>query len=170
MGRLEAELLGPMVERIFGILSRLKVLPDAPQQIQGHDFTVEYVSPIATAQKQQSANGMMQAMQSVGVFGPEIAAQIASKNLNTDNCSAGHGICSTAILICSRMMKKSRPTRRNSRCSRLYRWVDRPLTWLRKARQRSRISLTPRPAAVSICRASSSICSPTRKRSKAYRD
>lgn len=84
IGRLEAELLGPMVERIFGILSRLKVLPDAPEQIQEQEFTVEYVSPIATAQKQQSASGIMQAMGSLQAFGPEIAAQIAGKNLDVD--------------------------------------------------------------------------------------
>jgi len=84
IGRLEAELLGPMVERIFGILSRLKLLPDAPEQSQEQDFTVEYVSPIATAQKQQSASGIMQAMGALSSFGPELAAQIAGKNLDVD--------------------------------------------------------------------------------------
>ena len=80
IGRLESELLGPMVERVFGILSRLGLLPPPPQEIQDHEFTVEYVSPIATAQKQQAANGIMQAAQVVmSITGPEIGAQIMSK-------------------------------------------------------------------------------------------
>ena len=80
IGRLESELLGPMVERVFGILSRLKLLPPPPKEIQGHEFTVEYVSPIATAQKQQSGNGIMQAAQVVmSLVGPEIGAQVLAK-------------------------------------------------------------------------------------------
>ena len=82
IGRLEGELLGPLVERIFGILTRQNLLPQAPEIIQGHEFTVEYVSPIATAQKQQSANGIVQVMQLISAFGPDIAAQIAQSNLD----------------------------------------------------------------------------------------
>lgn len=84
IGRLESEFLGPMVERVFGILMRMGLIPPAPEIIQDQEFTVEYVSPIATAQKQQSANGIVQVMQMIGVFGPEIAAQIAQKNLDVD--------------------------------------------------------------------------------------
>jgi hypothetical protein len=84
VGRLEAELLGPLVTRVFGILYRQGLLPPAPEEIQEKDFTVEYVSPIATAQKQTEANGMMQVWQMLGMFGPEIAAQIIQQNQNVD--------------------------------------------------------------------------------------
>ena len=84
VGRLESELLGPMVDRIFGILMRMKLLPEPPKEIQGQEFTVEYVSPVATAQKQQAINGIMQATQVIGSFGPEDAMQIAGKNLDVD--------------------------------------------------------------------------------------
>jgi hypothetical protein len=84
IGRLESEFLGPLVSIVFGILHRLNLLPAPPKQIQDQDFTVEYVSPVATAQKQQSANGIVQVMQLIGMFGPEIAAQIAQKNLDID--------------------------------------------------------------------------------------
>lgn len=78
IGRLESEVLGPLVERVFGILSRLGVLPQPPQEIQDEEFTVEYVSPIATAQKQTVAGGLMQAMQVLaGMYGPEGAVQVA---------------------------------------------------------------------------------------------
>jgi len=84
IGRLESELLGPMVDRIFGILSRLNLLPPAPKEIQDQEFTVEYVSPIATAQKQQAVNGIVQTFQLLGMFGPEIAAQIVQKRIDVD--------------------------------------------------------------------------------------
>lgn len=84
IGRLESELLGPMIERIFGILTRLGLLPPPPPEIQGQEFTVEYVSPIATAQKQQSMAGVMQAAQVVMLFGPEMGAQLLAKRLDPD--------------------------------------------------------------------------------------
>lgn len=83
IGRLESEMLGPLVERVFGILSRMGALPPAPDQIAEQEFTVEYVSPIATAQKQISAGGIQQAMMVVGsIYGPELAVQTAMKETN----------------------------------------------------------------------------------------
>lgn len=82
IGRLESEMLGPLVERVFGILTRQGVLPVAPEGIQEKEFTVEYVSPIATAQKQQSANGIVQVIQLIGMLGPEVAAQILQANVD----------------------------------------------------------------------------------------
>jgi len=88
IGRLESELLGPLIERVFGILTRLGLLPPPPEEIQGMDFTVEYVSPIATAQKQQAMNGVMQAAQVVALFGPEMGAQLLAKRLDPDKLIA----------------------------------------------------------------------------------
>lgn len=89
IGRLEAEMLGPMVERIFGILDRMGLLPPPPEAVQGLDFTIEYVSPIATAQKQMTINGMLQVMQAVGgMFGPEGAAMLAQKRLDPEKTFA----------------------------------------------------------------------------------
>lgn len=85
IGRLEAEMLGPMIERIFGILNRIGLLPRPPKAIEEAEFTVEYVSPIATAQKQVASGGIMQAMQVMaGVVGPEGAMMLAQKKLNLD--------------------------------------------------------------------------------------
>lgn len=83
IGRLESELLGPLIERVFGILTRQRLLPVPPEQVQDQEFTVEYVSPIATAQKQQAAAGIVQAMQLVmSVYGPEAGVQLAMKELD----------------------------------------------------------------------------------------
>lgn len=85
IGRLEGEMLGPLVERVFGILSRMKLLPDAPEIMQGQEFSVEYVSPIATAQKQVSANGLVQVAQLIAAMvGPEMAPQVLGKRVNPD--------------------------------------------------------------------------------------
>lgn len=83
IGRLESEMLGPLVERVFGILTRQGILPPAPEQMQDKEFTVEYVSPIATAQKQQASAGIIQAMQVIGgMFGPELGVQLAMKEVD----------------------------------------------------------------------------------------
>lgn len=84
VGRLESEMLGPLVNRVFGLLNREKLLPPPPKMIQDKDFVVEYVSPIATAQKQAATSSIMQVMQIIGSFGPDIAMQIAGKNLDVD--------------------------------------------------------------------------------------
>lgn len=80
VGRLEAEMLGPLITRVFGILTREQRLPKPPQEIQGQEFTVEYVSPLAMAQKQTEAQGMVQVWQMLGMFGPEVAGQIIMQN------------------------------------------------------------------------------------------
>lgn len=84
MGRLESELLGPMVARVFGILERMSVLPVAPEMLKDKDFTVEYVSPIATAQRQQAASGIMQVYQLLAPLGPEAAMQVMMKRVNPE--------------------------------------------------------------------------------------
>lgn len=84
MGRLESELLGPMVTRIFGIIERMGLFPAAPEQLENKDFTVEYVSPIATAQRQQAAMGIQQVYQLLAPLGPEIGAQILMKRVNPE--------------------------------------------------------------------------------------
>lgn len=84
VGRLESEMLGPLVERVFGILDRMGLLPTPPEIIQGEEFNVEYVSPIATAQKQTTLNSIAQALQFPMMFGEEAAAQIIMKNVNVD--------------------------------------------------------------------------------------
>ena len=52
MGRLEGELLARIVRRTYAILFRLNALPPMPPEIAQGEYTVEFVSPIALAQKQ----------------------------------------------------------------------------------------------------------------------
>lgn len=81
-GRLSSELLGPMIARIYGIVDRMGLLPEPPEIISEKEFTVEYLSPITTAQRQQSAMGIMQVYQLLAPLGPEVAAQILMKKVD----------------------------------------------------------------------------------------
>mgnify|MGYP003640484460 FL=1 len=59
LGRLQSEFLSPMIDRVFGILSRTGKLPPPPEVLENVDYTVEYVSPLARAQRQVEANGLL---------------------------------------------------------------------------------------------------------------
>jgi hypothetical protein len=45
------ELLDPLVDRVFAMMSRAGLIPDPPEELQGIELTVEYTSIMAQAQK-----------------------------------------------------------------------------------------------------------------------
>lgn len=49
--RLEAELLDPLIDRTFNVMLRAGILPPPPQELQGGNLKVEYISMLAQAQK-----------------------------------------------------------------------------------------------------------------------
>lgn len=49
--RLHGELLNPLIDRVFAIMFRNRMLPEAPQEIAGDLLRVEYISILAQAQK-----------------------------------------------------------------------------------------------------------------------
>jgi hypothetical protein len=59
MGRLQAELLQPMIERVYALLQRQRQFPEPPDIIQGTSFDIEYVSPMAKAQRQTDVQSIM---------------------------------------------------------------------------------------------------------------
>jgi hypothetical protein len=59
LGRLQSEFLSVLIDRVFGILSRTGKLPIPPSVLENVEYTVEYVSPLARAQRQVEANGLM---------------------------------------------------------------------------------------------------------------
>lgn len=63
LGRLQSEFLGPLVERVFGMLLRRGDLPSPPLELAENPLRVRYVSPISRAQKQVEASAFVQAMQ-----------------------------------------------------------------------------------------------------------
>jgi len=59
LGRLQAELLQPLISRSFALLLRSGLLPPAPEELQGQDIDIEYVSPLAKAQKLTDLQSML---------------------------------------------------------------------------------------------------------------
>jgi hypothetical protein len=59
LGRLQSEMLQPLISRVFGLLLRNGVLPPAPEELQGRDIEIEYVSPLAKAQKLTDLQSML---------------------------------------------------------------------------------------------------------------
>lgn len=66
--RLQGELLGPLITRTLGMLSRRGELPPAPDSLRGQLMTVEYVSPLATSQKASEAGAIQQWMALMAPF------------------------------------------------------------------------------------------------------
>ena len=62
LGRLQTEFLGPLIERVFGVLYRAGHLPDPPESLRGGELAVRYVSPVARAQKQGEAESFSHAL------------------------------------------------------------------------------------------------------------
>lgn len=58
--RLHTELLDPLINRTFNILQESGVLPIPPEDLQGRELTVEYVSVLAQAQRMVAVSGLEQ--------------------------------------------------------------------------------------------------------------
>ncbi len=64
LGRLQSELLQPMISRCWSIMSRQEAFPQPPEFLQGTgDIEIEYVSPLARAQRKGDAQSLVQLME-----------------------------------------------------------------------------------------------------------
>jgi hypothetical protein len=66
LGRLQSELLKPLIDRVFAILLRNNILPQAPEFLSGREIEIEYVSPLAKAQKSSELQSIMRAIEILG--------------------------------------------------------------------------------------------------------
>tara|TARA_B110000977_G_scaffold182867_1_gene244940 strand:- start:140 stop:664 length:525 start_codon:yes stop_codon:yes gene_type:complete len=66
LGRLQSELLKPLIDRVFNILLRNNQLPPAPESLSGAEIDIEYVSPLAKAQKSTELQSIMRAIEILG--------------------------------------------------------------------------------------------------------
>lgn len=66
LGRLMSELLDPIIKRTFAILVRNGIIPPAPPGLENKDYVVEYVSPLAKAQRIAEINSINQVLLLVG--------------------------------------------------------------------------------------------------------
>ena len=64
--RIYFELLKECVERTFGIMQRVKILPPAPKAVAGAPITIEFVSMLAQAQQAAATAGIERLLQIAG--------------------------------------------------------------------------------------------------------
>lgn len=59
LGRLQAELLQPLITRCFNILSKNRLFEEAPEFLAQNDIDIEYVSPLAKAQRSTDVQSLL---------------------------------------------------------------------------------------------------------------
>ena len=86
LGRLMNEFLDPLINRTFSILSRNGKLLPPPKVLQGTEYKIEYISPLARAQKldqMKSINSFLALIQQIATVKPDVL-----DNVNEDNVVA----------------------------------------------------------------------------------
>lgn len=73
-GRLQTELLTPLIKRGYGILRRRGEVPDLP--LDGRIVSIDFRSPLARAQGQRHVQTLLSWLQSVQAMGPEGLAAV----------------------------------------------------------------------------------------------
>jgi hypothetical protein len=68
LNKLERGELNPIIERVFGIMLRNNMLPPPPPVLQGQDINIEYISPLAQAQKMVQATSIEQTVNYIGTL------------------------------------------------------------------------------------------------------
>jgi hypothetical protein len=63
LGRTQSEFLKPLIHRLLGIMSRRDELPPLPQILRGKNYHVQFVSPLAQAQRLSEAQGIQRTME-----------------------------------------------------------------------------------------------------------
>lgn len=76
--RLNAELLDPLISMTFQRLVRANLLPEIPQELEGVDLNVEFVSILAQAQRAITTNAIDRFTQNLGVL-VQIKPELADK-------------------------------------------------------------------------------------------
>ena len=66
LGRLQSELLKPLIDRAFALILRKNLFKQAPEFLSGKDIEIEYVSPLAKAQKSSELQSIMRAIEIMG--------------------------------------------------------------------------------------------------------
>ena len=64
--RLDHELLDPFIGRTFGIMDRLGLIPQPPEELEGQELKIEYISMLAQAQQMVGLGGIDRLTEFVG--------------------------------------------------------------------------------------------------------
>jgi hypothetical protein len=77
--RIDFEVLGPTIDRVFAVASRAGILPPAPPEIQGKMINIDYISMLQQAQQAAASGGIERLLQVTGniaALDPAILAKI----------------------------------------------------------------------------------------------
>ena len=80
--RSQFELINPMIERVFALMQRARLIPSAPREIAGSHFDIECVSTLSDAQKSTATTGIERLVGFVGNLAA--AKQDVLDNINFD--------------------------------------------------------------------------------------
>lgn len=69
IGNVMREKLNPVIHRVYAIAARLKKLPPLPPELANEEYQINYISPLARAQKALELNNFQQAIQIIASFG-----------------------------------------------------------------------------------------------------
>jgi len=75
LGRLQSELLQPLIIRVFNVMLRKNLFSPAPQMLSQQEIQIEYVSPMALAQKGQELQSIMKALEIFGSISQIVPVQ-----------------------------------------------------------------------------------------------
>lgn len=76
LGRLMSELLDPIITRTFNILLRNRLLGKVPKGLENVDYVIEYISPLAKAQRLEEMKSLRNMLELIGTVGAHIPAII----------------------------------------------------------------------------------------------
>jgi len=105
IGRIQTELLGPLVQRAIAILIRSGAIPPPPEKIAGKEFKITYVTPINRAQRALDSQNILQTVASIAelsAIDPDVILEIdmskAVKEIIDANGVSG-SMPSTVVLL-----------------------------------------------------------------------
>ena len=70
LSRLQSELLQPMILRVFNIMLRNRLFLQAPEILANQEVDIEYVSPMALAQRSQELQSLMRGLEMFAQISP----------------------------------------------------------------------------------------------------
>lgn len=89
IGRLQSEFLNELIEYVFEVMAERKMFRQAPQQMRGASLAVDYVSPVARAQKMSQLFGFQRMMENIAIIA-QVKPQVLDR-INEDQVPVVYG-------------------------------------------------------------------------------
>ncbi len=103
LGRQHSELLRPLIERVFEIMSRKKMIPPIPKVLGGRKISVKYRSMLAKAQLQSEAQNLQRVFAAASPF-----LQVDPNAKDVIDCDEGVRYAATLYGLPQKLMKNKK--------------------------------------------------------------